>query len=183
MLAMLIVDRNGAAMLVGSSIRRVAIIGGTRIPFARSMGAYAEASNQEMLTATLKGLVDKFNLRGDMPRRRRRRRRAQAFQGLQSHARERARQRPRARNTRIRSAASLRHQPRHRHRARLENRHGPDRFRHRRGRRHRERRSDRLSIRVSQIAFAQRARPIARRNKFRRGWDCDRVISSRSCPA
>jgi acetyl-CoA C-acetyltransferase len=53
-------------MLVGSSIRRVAIIGGTRIPFARSMGVYAEASNQEMLTASLKGLVDRFNLRGEI---------------------------------------------------------------------------------------------------------------------
>ena len=53
-------------MLVGSSIRRVAIIGGTRIPFARSMGAYAEASNQEMLTASLKGLVERFNLRGEV---------------------------------------------------------------------------------------------------------------------
>jgi acetyl-CoA C-acetyltransferase len=52
-------------MLVGSSIRRVAIIGGSRIPFARSMGAYAEASNQEMLTASLKGLVERFNLRGE----------------------------------------------------------------------------------------------------------------------
>ncbi|WP_129776292.1 acetyl-CoA C-acetyltransferase [Peristeroidobacter soli] len=53
-------------MLVGSSIRRVAIIGGARIPFARSMGVFAEASNQEMLTASLKGLVDKFNLRGEV---------------------------------------------------------------------------------------------------------------------
>lgn len=53
-------------MLVGSSVRRVAIIGGTRIPFARSMGVYAEASNQAMLTASLKGLVDKFNLRGEV---------------------------------------------------------------------------------------------------------------------
>lgn len=52
-------------MLVGSSVRRVAIIGGTRIPFARSMGVFAEASNQEMLTASLKGLVDRFNLRGE----------------------------------------------------------------------------------------------------------------------
>jgi acetyl-CoA C-acetyltransferase len=51
-------------MLVGNAIRRVAIIGGTRIPFARSMGAYAECSNQHMLTATLQGLVDKFALSG-----------------------------------------------------------------------------------------------------------------------
>ncbi|MBL8267420.1 acetyl-CoA C-acetyltransferase [Steroidobacter sp.] len=53
-------------MLVGSSIRRVAILGGTRIPFARSMGVYAEASNQEMLTASLQGLVERFNLRGEV---------------------------------------------------------------------------------------------------------------------
>lgn len=53
-------------MLAGPSIRRVAIIGGTRIPFARSMGVYAEASNQEMLTASLKGLVERFNLRGEV---------------------------------------------------------------------------------------------------------------------
>lgn len=52
-------------MLVGSSVRRVAIIGGVRIPFARSQGAYAEASNQEMLTASLKGIVDRYGLRGE----------------------------------------------------------------------------------------------------------------------
>ena len=48
-----------------NTIRRVAIIGGNRIPFARSSGAYAQASNQEMLTATLQGLVDRFNLHGE----------------------------------------------------------------------------------------------------------------------
>jgi acetyl-CoA C-acetyltransferase len=53
-------------MLVGSTVRRVAIVGGVRIPFARSMGAYAEASNQEMLGFTLKALVDRFNLRGQV---------------------------------------------------------------------------------------------------------------------
>jgi acetyl-CoA C-acetyltransferase len=52
-------------MLVGVSMKRVAIVGGVRIPFARAMGAYAEVSNQEMLTAALKGLVDRFNLRGE----------------------------------------------------------------------------------------------------------------------
>ncbi|HEX7113501.1 MAG TPA: acetyl-CoA C-acetyltransferase [Steroidobacter sp.] len=52
-------------MLVGSSVRRVAIIGGVRIPFARSMGAYAEASNQEMLTAAMKALVERYSLRGE----------------------------------------------------------------------------------------------------------------------
>ena len=52
-------------MLVGSSVRRVAILGGVRIPFARSMGAYAETSNQVMLTAVLKALVERFGLRGE----------------------------------------------------------------------------------------------------------------------
>jgi acetyl-CoA C-acetyltransferase len=46
-------------------IRRVAIIGGNRIPFARSNTAYARATNQEMLTATLQGLVDRFDLHGE----------------------------------------------------------------------------------------------------------------------
>src|SRR5688500_6896062 len=52
-------------MLTGDHVRRVAIIGGSRIPFARSMGAYAEASNQEMLTVVLKAIVDRFGLRGE----------------------------------------------------------------------------------------------------------------------
>src|SRR3954463_12652740 len=42
--------------------RRVAILGGARIPFARANTAYAEASNQDMLTAAFKGLVQKFDL-------------------------------------------------------------------------------------------------------------------------
>lgn len=45
--------------------RRVAIIGGNRIPFARSNTVYAEASNQEMLTAALDGLVSRFHLEGE----------------------------------------------------------------------------------------------------------------------
>jgi len=45
--------------------RRVAILGGSRIPFARSNTAYSTKSNQEMLTAALKGLVDKFQLHGE----------------------------------------------------------------------------------------------------------------------
>ena len=45
--------------------RRVAVLGGNRIPFARSDGAYAEASNQDMFTAALNGLVDRFGLGGE----------------------------------------------------------------------------------------------------------------------
>ncbi|WP_095935885.1 acetyl-CoA C-acetyltransferase [Streptomyces sp. Tue6028] len=44
--------------------RPVAVVGGTRIPFARSDGPYATASNQEMLTAAVDGLVRRFGLEG-----------------------------------------------------------------------------------------------------------------------
>ncbi len=44
--------------------RRVAIVAGNRIPFARSNTAYAEASNQDLLTAALSGLVEKSGLKG-----------------------------------------------------------------------------------------------------------------------
>ncbi|WP_436844490.1 acetyl-CoA C-acetyltransferase [Streptomyces wuyuanensis] len=43
-------------------VRKVAIVGGSRIPFARSDGPYATASNQEMLTAALDGLVERYGL-------------------------------------------------------------------------------------------------------------------------
>jgi acetyl-CoA C-acetyltransferase len=43
----------------------VAILGGNRIPFARSNGPYADASNQDMLTAALDGLVARFGLAGE----------------------------------------------------------------------------------------------------------------------
>jgi acetyl-CoA C-acetyltransferase len=45
--------------------QRAAILGGNRIPFARSNGPYGEASNQDMLTAALDGLVARFNLQGE----------------------------------------------------------------------------------------------------------------------
>jgi acetyl-CoA C-acetyltransferase len=45
--------------------RRVAILGGNRIPFARAHGAYAKASNQDMLTAAVDGLVARHGLAGE----------------------------------------------------------------------------------------------------------------------
>ncbi|AKT50423.1 acetyl-CoA C-acetyltransferase [Arsenicicoccus sp. oral taxon 190] len=48
-----------------TSTRRVAILGGNRIPFARSNGPYAKASNQDMLTAALDGLVARYGLAGE----------------------------------------------------------------------------------------------------------------------
>lgn len=47
-----------------AQLRRVAIIGGNRIPFARSNGPYATASNKAMLTAALEGLIERYNLHG-----------------------------------------------------------------------------------------------------------------------
>ena len=45
--------------------QRAAILGGNRIPFARSNGPYSEASNQDMLTAALDGLVARYGLQGE----------------------------------------------------------------------------------------------------------------------
>jgi acetyl-CoA C-acetyltransferase len=50
---------------MNASTRRVAIVGGNRIPFARSNTAYATASNQDMLTAAIDGLVSRFGLEGE----------------------------------------------------------------------------------------------------------------------
>ena len=47
------------------STRKAAIVGGNRIPFARSNGPYSHASNQDMLTATIDGLVARFGLQDE----------------------------------------------------------------------------------------------------------------------
>ncbi|HEV7728309.1 MAG TPA: acetyl-CoA C-acetyltransferase [Modestobacter sp.] len=49
---------------MAAQTRKAAIVGGNRIPFARSNSAYARASNQDMLTATIDGLVARFGLQG-----------------------------------------------------------------------------------------------------------------------
>ena len=51
---------------MNASTRRVAVLGGIRIPFARQNGPYARASNQDMLTATLNALVGRFGLQGEI---------------------------------------------------------------------------------------------------------------------
>lgn len=48
-----------------SAVHRVAILGGNRVPFARANSSYAQASNQDMLTAALDGLADRFGLAGE----------------------------------------------------------------------------------------------------------------------
>ena len=47
-----------------TTIRRVAVIGGVRIPFCRSNSLYMDLTNQAMLAATLNALVDRYDLKG-----------------------------------------------------------------------------------------------------------------------
>ena len=47
------------------SPRDALILGGNRIPFARSGGPYAGISNQDLLTAALEGLVARYSLQGE----------------------------------------------------------------------------------------------------------------------
>lgn len=51
-------------MLHDGRSRRVAVIGGVRIPFCRAHTGYKECSNQDMMTATLSALVKKYDLKG-----------------------------------------------------------------------------------------------------------------------
>ena len=51
-------------MLHDGQARRVAVVGGTRIPFCRAHSVYADSSNQDMMTATLEAMVNKYDLRG-----------------------------------------------------------------------------------------------------------------------
>ncbi len=51
---------------MNANARRVAVLGGIRIPFARQNGPYANASNQDMLTTVLDALVEKFDLEGEV---------------------------------------------------------------------------------------------------------------------
>ncbi len=51
---------------MNASARRVAVLGGSRIPFARQNGPYAKASNQDMLIATINALVARFDLEGEV---------------------------------------------------------------------------------------------------------------------
>jgi acetyl-CoA C-acetyltransferase len=50
---------------MNAQTRKVAVVGANRIPFARSNSTYSHASNQDMLTAALDGLVDRCGLQGE----------------------------------------------------------------------------------------------------------------------
>src|ERR1044072_850221 len=45
-------------------LRRVAVIGGARIPFCRSNTFYADLSNLDLMTGALNALVDRYNPTG-----------------------------------------------------------------------------------------------------------------------
>ena len=49
---------------MSNQIRRIAVIGGSRIPFCRSNSIYSEKTNLDMLSATIQGLADRFDLNG-----------------------------------------------------------------------------------------------------------------------
>lgn len=51
-------------MLNDGICRKVAVVGFNRIPFSRNNASYATASNQDMMTATLNGLIDRYHLNG-----------------------------------------------------------------------------------------------------------------------
>lgn len=53
-------------MRQGKAMKRVAILGGQRIPFVRSFTSYGRTTSQEMLTATMNSLVDKYHLQGKL---------------------------------------------------------------------------------------------------------------------
>jgi acetyl-CoA C-acetyltransferase len=50
---------------MAADVRRVAVLGGNRIPFARSDSAYAHETDHDMLVATLDGLIERFELAGE----------------------------------------------------------------------------------------------------------------------
>lgn len=52
--------------MTNTTLRRVALVGYNRIPFARQNTAYSTASNQDMLVAALNGLIDKYKLHGQL---------------------------------------------------------------------------------------------------------------------
>jgi len=55
----------GGQTAAAPTARRAVVVGGNRIPFARAGGTYAAATNQDMLTAALDGLVARFGLQGE----------------------------------------------------------------------------------------------------------------------
>ncbi|HEY9008060.1 MAG TPA: hypothetical protein VIM75_18090, partial [Ohtaekwangia sp.] len=51
---------------MNASPRKIAVVGYNRIPFARHNTNYANASNQDMMIAALNGLIERYNLQGQL---------------------------------------------------------------------------------------------------------------------
>ena len=170
-------------MLVGTSPRRVAIVGGVRIPFVRGNGAYAHVGNQEMLTAALRGVVERYGLQGQ-------RLDDVAAGAVMKHSSQwnltresvlgsgLAAETPgldlqRACGTSLEAAISARQQDRAR----------PDRLRDCRGRRYRERSARGLPEELSAAVAAKLSRQDVRRTRCVPGSDCGRKICARCCRA
>ena len=49
---------------MSDQLRKIAVIGGSRIPFCRSNSMYSEKTNMDMLSASIQGVVDRFGLDG-----------------------------------------------------------------------------------------------------------------------
>ena len=143
--------------------RRVAVIGGIRIPFCRAHTAYARCSNQDMMTAVLRALVARYSLAGQRLGRRLARRRDQTLARFQSGSRVDAVVGARARDAGVRHSARLRHEPVGRDHHRQRRFDGPHRGRHRGRHRLDQRPADRLSRRLPHAAARERARALARR--------------------
>ena len=56
-------SKKKAVTTLSAGQHRVAVLGGNRIPFARSNGPYSDVSNTDMLTAALNGLIERYNLK------------------------------------------------------------------------------------------------------------------------
>ena len=148
-----------------TSTRRAAVLGGNRIPFARQFGAYAEASNQDMLTAALDGLVARYGLAGE--------RLGEVVAGaVLKHSRDFNLTReavlgsqPVADHAGLRRQPGLRHRARGRDPRRQQDRARADRVRHRRRRRHGLRRADRRAPRSCAASCCGSTAPRARPDK------------------
>ena len=58
-------NRRTGSRKMSEQMRKVAVIGGSRIPFCRSNTVYASKTNMDMLSATLQGMIDRFGLNGE----------------------------------------------------------------------------------------------------------------------
>ena len=159
-------------------MRRVAVLGGVRIPFCRSHTAYAELSNLDMLTAALGGLIDRFSLHG-----------AHIDEVVGGAVVTHAKDWNLAREAVIGSAlsanharhhhdAGLRHEPARRARPWRQDRHRTDRLRHCARLRYHERCADRVQAELRPTPGAALAGEKLRRE----ARDLQRLYPGGACP-